>query len=83
MKKLVQNVRKVKGLEKLNGMEIDSRIELIQLLIPLGLMVVEEELQREVEALAGRSYQREAGKVCVRWGSQPGSIYLADQKVSL
>ena len=83
MKKLVQNVRKVKGLEKLNGMEIDSRIELIQSLIPLGLMVVEEELQREVEALAGKAYQREADKICVRWGSQPGSIYLADQKVSL
>ena len=57
MKKLVQNVRKVKGLEKMNGMEIDSRIELIQSLIPLGLMVVEEELQREVEALAGRVYR--------------------------
>jgi putative transposase len=61
--------------------EIDSRIELIQALIPLGLLAVEEMLQAEVAQLAGARYQRQGQKRGVRWGSQPGSIYLADQKL--
>jgi hypothetical protein len=39
-----------------NGYKVDSRIELIQQLIPLGLMAVEEELQSEVTRLAGDYY---------------------------
>jgi putative transposase len=62
---------------------VDSRIELIQALIPLGLMAVEEMLQAEVTALAGQRYQRTGGKAGVRWGSQPGSVYLADQKLAV
>src|SRR5215831_6120697 len=37
----------------------DSRVELIQLLIPLGLQAVEEELQAEVARLVGARYSRE------------------------
>jgi hypothetical protein len=40
-------------LEEISGMEIDAEVELIQTLIPLGLMHIEEELMREVEQLAG------------------------------
>ena len=39
-------------LELISGMEIDAKVELIQELIPLGLMHVAEELKKEVERLA-------------------------------
>ena len=62
--------------------EIDTRVALIQELIPLGLQHVAELLQREVEALAGKRYSRQGGLPGhVRWGSQRGSVYLADQKL--
>lgn len=64
--------------------ELDSRVELIQALIPLGLEAVNELLQQEVTALAGPRYQRSGGVPGHdRWGSQPGSVYLADQKVTV
>jgi transposase-like protein len=63
---------------------LDSRVELIQALIPLGLEAVQELLQQEVTALAGARYQRGGGVPGYgRWGSQPGSVYLADQKVAV
>jgi putative transposase len=64
--------------------ELDLRVELIRALIPIGLEAVEDTLQREVTKLAGERYQREGGQPgYARWGSQPGSVYLADQKVSV
>jgi putative transposase len=61
---------------------IDTKVELIQALIPLGLLHVEESLQQEVERLAGPRYARYGGKPgLVRYGKQPGSVYLADQKL--
>lgn len=69
-------------LEEISGMEIDAKVELIQTLIPLGLMHVEEELMREVERLAGPRHSRHAGLPGhVRWGRQGGSVFLLDQKV--
>jgi len=69
-------------LEEISGMEINAKVELIQTLIPLGLMHVEEELMREVERLAGPRHSRGAGLPGhVRWGRQSGSVYLLDQKV--
>jgi len=68
--------------EEISGMEIDAKVELIQTLIPLGLMHVEEELMREVERLAGPRHSRRAGLPGhVRWGRQGGSVFLLDQKV--
>lgn len=65
-------------------LELDSRVELIQALIPLGLEAVNDLLQQEVRALAGRRYSRNEGQAGhVRWGCQAGSVYLADQKVAL
>ena len=62
--------------------ELDSRIELIQALIPLGLEAVEQELQRAVTELAGPRYERgPADRRYYRWGRERGSVYLADQKV--
>lgn len=63
---------------------LDSRVELIQALIPLGLEAVQELLQQEVMALAGERYRHGSGPPgYARWGSQPGSVYLADQKVGV
>ena len=60
----------------------ESRLEMIQMLIPLGLRAVAEELQLEVTELAGNRYSR--GKTRKkRWGYNPGSVYLGDQKVSI
>ena len=62
--------------------DLDGRIEAIQWLIPLGLQAVAEELQKAVVELAGPRYQRKASDQPLRrWGSQLGSVYLADQKL--
>jgi len=62
--------------------EIQAKVELIQALIPLGLMAVAEQLEEEVEQLAGERYRRSSGVLGhYRWGSQRGSVYLSDQKV--
>ena len=53
----------------------------IQLLIPLGLAKVQEELMAEAGRLAGQPYAR--GKVMAPWGTNKGSVYLSDQKVSV
>lgn len=64
--------------------DLDARIEMIQALIPLGLEAVHETLQHAVEQLAGPRYQRgPADRRFYRWGSEQGSVYLADQKVSV
>ena len=62
--------------------DLDGRIEAIQLLIPLGLQAVAEELERAVVELAGERYQRKAADQPLRrWGAQRGSVYLGDQKL--
>ena len=62
--------------------DLDVRVEAIQALIPLGLKAVAEELKQAVEELAGPRYQRGGqDRQFYRWGWQPGSVYLADQKV--
>ena len=71
-------VRKV-GLQ-----DVDSRVEIIQALIPLGLQAVNELLVEEVGRLAGPRYSRAGGQPGYgRWGSQVGSVYLGEQKVSV
>lgn len=64
--------------------EIDSRVELIQALIPIGLDAVKDLLQEEVRSMAGDPYDRDRPEPgLVRWGRQNTSIYLADQKIPL
>jgi transposase-like protein len=61
-----------------------AMLALIQALIPLGLKAVEHALVQEVTALAGARYAHDdAHPAIVRWGAQPGSIYLADQKLPI
>jgi putative transposase len=59
----------------------ESRLAMIQMLIPLALRAVEAELQGEVVGLAGERYDR--GREHARWGSNAGSIFLGDQKVAV
>ena len=61
-----------------------AMLALIQELIPLGLKAVSEALAQEVNKLAGARYSHDdEHPEVVRWGTQPGSIYLADQKLPI
>ena len=63
---------------------LDTRVAMIQALVPLGLKAVNDVLQEEVTQLAGARYSRSGGQPgYARWGGQQGSVYLADQKVSV
>ncbi len=59
----------------------ENRLAMIQMLIPLGLEAVERELQAEVRELAGERHAR--GGSIDRWGTNPGSVFMGDQKVTL
>lgn len=73
---------KLTSKEKYLTAEIETKIEMIQALIPIGLMAVGEQLEKEVEELAGVKYSRQGGMSGhYRWGSENRSIYLADQKI--
>jgi transposase-like protein len=70
--------------ESVSEADLDTRIALIQTLVPLGLEAVAAELTREVAQLAGPRYaHRDGAPHLVRWGRQRGSIYLADQKLAI
>lgn len=61
----------------------ESRLSMIQMLIPLGLRAVEEELQAEVRGLVGGGRHDRNGGDNKRWGQNPGSVFLGDQKVKI
>ncbi len=93
-KRVVGNGRRRKGVpsagvagredRQANLPEVDTRVELIQALIPIGLEAVNEVLQQEVCRLAGERYRRAGGVAGhARWGAQRGSVYLADHKVAI
>jgi transposase-like protein len=64
--------------------DFDTRMALIQALIPVALERVHQELKNEVTWLAGERYVREGRQPGhVRWTRQRGSIYLADQKIPI
>jgi putative transposase len=62
------------------GMPLEIRLSLVQLVVPVGLLWAEQEMQAERDGLTGVRYFR--GKDMGPWGSNPGSVYLGDQKVS-
>ena len=69
--------------EGMEGQDFDAKVQLIQELIPLGLMQVQKMLEEEVKELAGERYKRNGRVGHVRWTRQWGSIYLGDQKVPI
>ena len=80
--KISEKRKQVKSmLEKMKNEDLDVTITLIQELIPNGLMAAKEEMEKEVNRLTGKKYKH--GKENVSWGSQPGSIYLRDQKIPI
>lgn len=74
--KIVSKERLEKMFSK--ALDMDTKAELIQMLIPLGLQAVNETLQKEVESLAGIKHSRDSA--ASRWGKQPGSVYLGCEK---
>ena len=65
-------------------MDLETRLSVIQALIPLGLEAVADVLQQEVEQLAGVRYTHKGSEQSARrWGSQKGSVYLMDQKLPI
>jgi hypothetical protein len=58
------------------------RLWAIQALLPVALEEFVKEMHRELDELAGPRYERTGGQEgLVRWGRQPGSIFLLDQRV--
>jgi len=84
MKTVAKNGRIIKEKETDEGIEnVDTRVALIQTLIPIALERVNELLQQEVEQLAGARYgrQKDGARENYRWGQQGGSVYLGEQKI--
>ena len=70
--------------EEYGELEVDSKVEMIRALVPLGLMHVQELLDDEVRALAGERYARKAETVKgSRHGTNPGTVKLAGQRVPI
>jgi putative transposase len=74
---------RVLGREEYEESDLDAKVEFIRGLIPLGLMHVQELLDLEVLKLAGPRGAREDGAPGVRYGSNPGSVRLAGQRVPI
>jgi len=66
--------------EEVEALELDTRVELIRALIPLGLAEVYSLLDEEVLELAGERYERKGGH---RHGTNPGSVRMAGQRVPI
>ena len=70
--------------EDYTDLELDTKVELIRSLVPLGLMHVQEVLDQEVTALAGERYARKDALVGGRrHGTNPGTVGLAGQRVPI
>lgn len=63
--------------------DLNSRVAMIQALIPIALQRVQELLAADVNQLAGPRYRHGGSRDMVRWGRQKGSVWLGEQKVSL
>lgn len=55
---------------KLSALEMDIKLQLVQELIPLGLVHIGDVLTEEVRALAGDRYKRNGKPGHVRWAKQ-------------
>ena len=67
--------------EEYEAFDVNSKLECIQALIPLGLLRIQELLEEEVCTLAGAWYSRKSSTLSGRRsGSNPGSVRLAGQR---
>ena len=68
--------------EEYEGRDLDTRVEMIRALIPLGLIAVYEELDKEVDLLAGKlNSRKQADGLGSRHGSNRGTVKLGGQKI--
>lgn len=68
--------------EEYEGGDLDTRVEMIRALLPLGLIAVYEELDREVDLLAGKLHSRKEERgLGSRHGSNRGTVKLGGQKI--
>jgi len=65
---------KVVSREEYTGLDVDSKVEMIRALIPLGLIHVQELLDEEVKALAGERYVRKAASLRGRGTCQESCV---------
>jgi transposase-like protein len=66
------------------GLDLNTRVELILGLIPLGLMHVNEVLADEVKELAGEKHARKTSEARGwRFGSNPGTVRLGGQRIAI
>jgi hypothetical protein len=63
------------------GGPLDTQHLLISALLPSAVKAFMQELEREVDAVCGDRYKH--GKSIQRWGTQGGSIILANQHVAV
>ncbi len=67
--------------EQYETFDVNSKLECIRALIPLGLMRIQALLEEEVCTLAGTWYARKSPTLPGRrYGSNPGSVQLAGQR---
>jgi hypothetical protein len=64
-------------------MNVGVKAQLIQMLIPIGLLHVKKLLEEEVKQIAGERYKRSRLPVYDQWGSKGGSVYPLDQKLPI
>jgi transposase-like protein len=70
--------------EQYEAFAVDTKVECIRALIPLGLLHVQALLEEEVCTLAGVRYARKSPHLPGRrHGSNPGSVRLAGQQIPL
>ena len=69
--------------EEYEAMDLDTKVEMIRSLVPLGLMHVQMVLEQEIDVLAGARYARQDGSCGMRHGSNPGTVRLAGQRLSI
>lgn len=86
MRRTVKRSKKVKiveikRLKEYMQMDLDSKVAMIQYLIPLVLMHTEEMLKEEESRLAGEKYKRSGQPEYKRWGSQMGIGAIAPNAV--
>jgi putative transposase len=86
MKKIADKGTRIKQRMALQAMteeqvHFEEEMATIQALIGLGMKAATERIQKDFKALIGQRYEH--GKPMGPWGSNRGSIYLADQKVMI
>jgi transposase-like protein len=65
-----------------DGSRIDTEHELLSYLLPENVKAFYRELSLSVDALCGGRY-RHSDEACTRWGKQPGSIVLGNQRIAV